>query len=347
MLSLFVELSRCAAEGGERWLHDGGSVQFGRAVALTQGHPARPMKYTSYPSIIQFQQLVELKDYRKPTKKEYVRYVRKLAEHFQCDPATLTENQLREYFLFLRQHKHYSRSPMKMAKYALLCFYVECLKVTGWTVFREVRVAEPQVLPIVLSRAEVKSLLAAVREPRFRTCLGLMYHCGLRVGEAVRIRVQDILGREQPPRLLVSHGKGGKQRYVPITPAMVQELRAWWRTHQNPTLLFPTPGRGWADRTFTLSQSMHLNSGPMSESCVQSAYRLARAASGINPGSTTHTLRHSYATHLLEEGVSLRQISTYLGHESLDTTVLYTHLTNVSEARTQVALNTLHQALKA
>jgi site-specific recombinase XerD len=128
---------------------------------------------------------------------------------------------------------------------------------------------------------------------------------------------------------------------------MVEELRVWWRTHQNPTLLFPTPGRGWADRTFTLSQSMHLNTGPMSESCVQSAYRMARAASGINPGSTTHTLRHSYATHLLEEGVSLRQISTYLGHESLDTTVLYTHLTNVSEARTQVALHTLHQALKA
>jgi integrase len=156
------------------------------------------MKYTSYPSITQFQQLVELKDYRQPTKKEYVRYVRKLAEHFQCDPATLTQDQLREYFLFLRQHKHYSRSPMKMAKYALLCFYVECLKVTGWTVFREGRIAEPQVLPIVLSRAEVKRLLAAVREPRFRACLGLMYHCGLRVGEAVRIRVKDILGREQP-----------------------------------------------------------------------------------------------------------------------------------------------------
>ena len=128
---------------------------------------------------------------------------------------------------------------------------------------------------------------------------------------------------------------------------MVEELRAWWRTHQNPTFLFPTPGRGWADRTFTLSQAMHQNTGPMSESCVQSAYRLARAASGVNPASTTHTLRHSYATHLLEEGVSLRQISTYLGHESLDTTVIYTHLTNVSEARTQVALATLYQALKA
>ena len=305
------------------------------------------MHKTNYPSIVKFQQLVELKDYRKPTKKEYVRYVRKLAEHFQCDPATLTEDQLRQYFLFLREHKHYSRSPMKMAKYALLSFFVDCCKVTGWTVFREVRIAEPQVLPIVLSRGEVKSLLAAVREPRFRTCLGLMYHCGLRVGEAVRVRVKDILGRENPPRLLVSNGKGGKQRYVPITPAMVQELRQWWRIHQNPTLLFPTPGRGWADRTLTLSQAMHLNQGPMSESCVQSAYRMARAASGINPGSTTHTLRHSYATHLLEEGVSLRQISSYLGHESLDTTVIYTHLTNVSEARTQAALNKLHQALKA
>ena len=305
------------------------------------------MKYTSYPSITKFQQLVELKDYRKPTKKEYVRYVRKLAEHFQCDPATLTEDQLRQYFLFLREHKHYSRSPMKMAKYALLSFFVDCLKVTGWTVFQEVRIAEPMVLPQVLARAEVKSLLAAVREPRFRTCLALMYHCGLRVGEAVRIQVKDILGRETPPRLLVRCGKGGKQRYVPIAPGMVEDLRAWWRTHQNPTLLFPSPGRGWADRTLTLSQSMHGNTGPMSTSCVQSAYRLARAASGINPGSTTHTLRHSYATHLLEEGVSLRQISAYLGHESLDTTVIYTHLTATSEARTQAALATLYQALKS
>jgi len=305
------------------------------------------MKHINYPSITQFQQLVELKDFRKPTKKEYVRYVRKLAEHFQCDPATLTENQIREYFLFLRQHKHYSRSPMKLAKYALLCCCVQLLKVTGWTVFKEVRIAEPQVLPMVLSRSEVRSVLGVVREPRFRTCLGLMYHCGLRVGEAVRIEVKDIHGRENPPRLHVKNGKGGKDRYVPISAAMVEELRQWWRTHQNPRFLFPTPGRGWADRTFTLSQSMHQGTGPMSESCVQSAYRMARAASGVNPASTTHTLRHSYATHLLEECVSLLQISRYLGHNTLDTTVIYTHLTAVSEARTQAALSKLYQNLKA
>jgi integrase/recombinase XerD len=305
------------------------------------------MKIPNYPSIVKFQELVELKDYRPPTKKEYVRYIRKLAEHFQCDPASLTENQIRQYFLFLRQHKHYKPSPMKMAKYALLCFYVELLKVTGWTVFREVRIAEPQVLPMVLSRLEVQQVLKAVREPRFRTCLGLMYHCGLRVGETVRIAIKDIHGRENPPRLHIRNGKGGKDRYVPIAPVMISELRRWWLLHQHPTLLFPSPGRGWADRTFTLSQSMHQGTGPMSESCVQSAYRLARAASGVNPASTTHTLRHTYATHLLEEGVSLRQISQYLGHETLDTTVIYTHLTNVSEARTQAVLNKLYQELTA
>ena len=304
------------------------------------------MKLT-YPSILKFQQLVELKDYRPATKKEYVRYVCKLAEHFQCDPATLSENQIREYFLFLRQHKHYKPAPMKAAKYSLLCFYLDCVKVQGWTVFKEVRIAEPEVLPIVLSRQEIQAVLAAVREPRFRTCLRLMYHCGLRVGETVAIEIKDIHGRERPPRLHIRNGKGGKDRYVPMAAAMVEELRQWWRTHQNPRFLFPSPGRGWADRTLTLSQSMTKSLGPMSVSSVQMAYRLARAASAVNSASTTHSLRHSYATHLLEEGVSLRQISHYLGHESLDTTVIYTHLTAISEARTQVALQALYQPLKA
>ena len=304
------------------------------------------MLIPNYPSIAKFQQLVELKDYRPPTKKEYVRYVRKLAEHVQCDPATLTENQVREYFLFLRQHKHYTRSPMKAAKYALRCFYVECLQIPGWTVFQEVRIAEPLVLPVVLARAEVQSLLQAVQEPRFRACLRLMYHCGLRVGETVAIEVQDIHGHETPPRLHVRHGKGGKERCVPLTPALVKELRDWWRNHRHPRFLFPSPGRGWADRTLSLSEAMARATAPMSVSAVQMAYRLARAASGVNSASTTHSLRHSYATHLLEEGVSLRQISQYLGHESLDTTVIYTHLTAISEARTQTALAALYQPLQ-
>ena len=301
----------------------------------------------NYPSISQFKKLVELKDYRPATKKEYVRYVCKLAEHFQCDPAVLTENQIRQYFLFLRQHKHYKAAPMKAAKYSLLCFFLDCVKVTGWTVFKEVRIAEPEVLPIVLARTEVHALLRAVREARFAACLRLMYHCGLRVGEAVAIQVRDIHGRENPPRLHIRNGKGGKDRFVPIAPAMVEELRRWWRTHSNDTWLFPSPGRGWSDRTLTLSQSMARSTAPMSVSSVQMAYRLARAASGVNSASTTHSLRHSYATHLLEEGVSLLQISKYLGHDSIETTVIYTHLTAISEARTQTALAALFQQSQA
>jgi integrase/recombinase XerD len=301
----------------------------------------------NYPSITQFQQLVELKDYRPATKKEYVRYVRKLAEHFQCDPASLSENQIREYFLFLRQHKHYKAAPMKAAKYSLLAFFLDCVKVQGWTVFKEVRIAEPHVLPLVLSQGEVHSLLAAVIEPRFRTVLRLMYYCGLRVGEAVSIEVRDVHGRENPPRLHIRNGKGGKDRFVPITPQMVAELRQWWRTHAHRTFLFPSPGRGWADRTLSLSQSMNQSTAPMSVSAVQLAYRLARAASGVNPASTTHSLRHSYATHLLEQGISLLQISKYLGHESIQTTVIYTHLTAISEAKTQAALLALYQPPKA
>jgi integrase/recombinase XerD len=301
----------------------------------------------NHPSISQFQQLVELKDYRPATKKEYVRYVCKLAGHFQCDPATLSENQIREYFLFLRQHKHYKAAPMKAAKYSLLAFYLDCVKVQGWTVFRELRIAEPEVLPIVLSRQEVRSVLEAVREPRFGTCLRLMYHCGLRVGEAITVEVRDIHGRENPPRLHIRNGKGGKDRFVPLTAGMVDELRDWWRVHRHPRFLFPSPGRGWADRTLSLSQSMARSIAPMSVGSVQMAYRLARAASGVNSASTTHSLRHSYATHLLEEGVSLLQISKYLGHTSIDTTVIYTHLTAISEAKTQAALAALYQPRQA
>jgi integrase/recombinase XerD len=304
------------------------------------------MKTPNYPSIEQFKVFVELKDFRPPTKKEYVRYVRKLAEHFQCDPATLTEDQLREYFLFLRQHKHYKHSPMKLAKCSIRCFFRECLKLgPPWTVFEEVRIVENQTLPVVLSRPEVADVLGALQEMRFKTCLRLIYHCGLRVGEAVRIAPQDIHGKEEFPRLHVKNAKGGKDRYVPIAPAMVEELRQWWRTHRNEHWLFPSPGCGWADRTLTLSQLMNKSTTFMSVSSVQMAYRLARAASGVNRLSTTHTLRHSYATHLLEEGVSLRLISQYLGHESLDTTVIYTHLTPMSEAKTRAALQVLHQSI--
>jgi integrase/recombinase XerD len=299
----------------------------------------------TFPSLTKFAAFVQLKDYRPPTKDEYVRYVRKLGEHYACDPATLTEDQVRAYFLFLRQQKKFGGSAMKLARCSLRSFFRDCHHVPGWTVFEEVRVAPPQTLPLVLSREQVAALLRAVQLPRYRAILGLIYHTGLRVGEAVRIERRDFRDTATAhPRLHVRCGKGGKDRFVPLSPAMVEALRAWWRTHRHPTFLFPGPSSGWRERAQPADAAQHAHTH-LSVSAVQHTFRLARATAGLPAEATVHTLRHCYATHLLEEGVSLRLISQYLGHASLETTLIYTHLTPLNEARTRAALEVLQRAV--
>jgi site-specific recombinase XerD len=304
------------------------------------------MLYT-YPSISKFAQFVQLKDYRQPTKKEYVRYLLRFADHLQRDPATASEDDLRRYYLFLRQHKKFGPSAMKLAKCALRCFYREDLKLgLDWTVFEDLRIAPPQTLPLVLTRQEVAAVLGAVREPRLRSVLAFIYHTGLRVGEAVRVEVRDLKDTHSDhPRLHVRCGKGGKDRFVPLSVTMVEQLRDWWRTHQHPQWLFPGPGTHWRERGLTATQAAARATTHLSVSAVQHTFRLARATAGIQAEATVHTLRHCYATHLLEEGVSLRLISQYLGHASLETTLIYTHLTPLNEAKTRAALDCLHRAV--
>jgi len=291
------------------------------------------------PSLNRFREFVELKDFKPPTKKEYVRYVRRLAGHFQCDPASLTEDQLRRYFLFLRQDKKFSGSAMSIGKAAFQLFFRDHLGHTDWKVFSELVVRRNAPLPLVLSREEVQRALGSLRQERFRVCLRLIYQGGLRVGEAVKIKVTDIDAAQG--RLHIRLGKGGKDRCVPITPRMIGELRAFWKTHRNPVWLFPAPGRAWRERSEDRNAVLGRATTCMSVSAVQNAFRLARAESGIHPQSCVHTLRHCYATHLLEEGVSLRLISQYLGHASLDVTVIYTHLTAVNEGQARAALERL------
>ena len=115
----------------------------------------------------------------------------------------------------------------------------------------------------------------------------------------------------------------------------------FWCRHRHPKYLFPGMQVDWKAHKEALSERALRATGPMSESTVQNAFRLALAASGIKTRATPHTLRHSYATHLLEEGVSIRLISQYLGHASLETTLIYTHLTAVSEAKAVAALQRL------
>jgi len=304
-----------------------------------------------YPSIQQFQTLVELKDYRLKTKREYVRYVCRLADHFQRDPATLAENDLRAYFLHLRQQQKVGPSGMTIARAALRCLFRECLKLgLAWSVFEELQIRRCDPLPFVLSRTQVAQLIGAIREPRFHVCAKLMYHCGLRVGEAVQLQVGDLLTRVAPPqvpRLRLRDTKGGKERFVPLAESMIEDLRAWWLTHRHRVWLFPSPGHGWKDCAQPLNRRLRQAHTHMSVSSVQRAVLLARAEAGLPPQTSPHTLRHCFATHLLEEEVSLRLISQYLGHACLETTLIYVHVTAVSDQRVRQAQQTLYQALKS
>ena len=228
---------------------------------------------------------------------------------------------------------------MSIAKAALQLFFREGLGHRDWKVFAELVIRRNVPLPLVLSREEVRRTLDGLREERFRVCLRLIYHCGLRVGEAVRIKVTDI--ESSALRLQIREGKGGKDRCVPLTARMIAGLRAFWKTHRNPVWLFPSPGRAWRERKEDRNAVLGRATTCMSVSAVQNAFRLARAQSGIHPKACVHTLRHCYATHLLEEGVSLRLISQYLGHASLDVTVIYTHLTATNEGQARAALDRL------
>ena len=272
-----------------------------------------------------------------------------LGEHFEADPASLGEDQVRDYFVFLRQEKDYKPSTMNQAKVALRTFYRDFLGITPrWRVFRDIKVKHRETLPTVISKEDVRLLLAHVSEPRFNACLSLIYSCGLRLSEGIHVHVSDIDAKAG--RLLVRQGKGRKPRYVPISQEMIQQLRQWWRWHRHPKLLFPAVGRRWrkSQRGNALTEermrqeAMRQALKPMSGSTVQNALKWAIAAAGLKQRITVHTLRHCYATHLLEDGVSIRHISAYLGHASLDQTVVYAHLTAVGEEHTQAILSALH-----
>ena len=231
------------------------------------------------------------------------------------------------------------RLGLSIAKAALQLFFRDHLGHADWKVFSELVIRRGQPLPLVLSRQETQRVLQSLRQERFRVCLRLIYHCGLRVGEAVKIKLQDIDGAQL--RLNIRQGKGGKDRCVPVSARALDELRVFWKTHRNPVWLFPAPGCAWRERGVSPAEVMQRATTFMSVSAVQNAFRLARAESGIHPRACVHTLRHCYATHLLEEGVSLRLISQYLGHASLDVTVIYTHLTATNEGQARAALERL------
>ena len=278
-------------------------------------------------SVQRFAETLRLRSLAASTQEEYLRFVRKVAERHGGDPAALEEAQVRAHLLHLKDAHRYSPSSMRTAVAAMRAYYGLHLG-RDWKLFDLVRSPSAQKLPAVLTRAEVARLFATVREPRFRTLFRLIYACGLRIGEAVNLEVRDL---REPGRVHIREAKGNKERQVPLPPALLAELRDFWQTHRHPRYLFPGVGRGWREQPEQAARLAHA-AEPRGVGSVQHCLRLARAQAGLPEGTVVHTLRHSYATHLLEEGVSIRLISAYLGHSSLETTLIYTHLTAVNEA---------------
>lgn len=264
------------------------------------------------------------------TQESYVRAVRQLAEHYHKAPDLITEEELRQYFLFLKNVKHYSRNTSTIAICGIRFFYEQTLQ-RNWATFGLLRAPREKKLPVILSLAEVRQILARVRLPRYKVCLTTIYSCGLRLQEGTHLQVADI----DSARLMihVRHGKGAKDRYVPLPERTLQLLRQYWKTHHNPVLLFPAEGRHHID----LARATE----PMSKSSVQDAFHAALKESGNHKRASVHTLRHSWATHLLEAGVNLRLIQEWLGHSSPATTSLYTHLTVKAEQLGAAAINQL------
>jgi integrase/recombinase XerD len=279
---------------------------------------------------------LQLRGLAERTQEAYTRAVRQLSAHYNKSPDLITEEELRQYFLYLKNVKHYSRNTMTIAICGIRFFYQQTLN-RNWDIFGIVRPAPEKKLPVILSLAEVRQILARIRLPRYKVCLTTIYACGLRLQEGTHLQVADIDSARM--MIHVRHGKGAKDRYVPLPERTLELLRQYWVTHRNPGLLFPTEGRDHID----LAKSTE----PMSKSSVQDAFHAALKDSRLNKRASVHTLRHSWATHLLEAGVNLRLIQEWLGHSSPATTSVYTHLTVKAEQLGAQAIKQLMSDLPA
>ncbi len=272
---------------------------------------------------------MQLRGFSERTQECYVRAVRLLAQHYNKPPDQITEEELRLYFLHVKNILKWKRATMTISLCGIKFFFTQTLDKI-WTTLDIVRPKPEKRLPVILTRDEISRVLSHVRFQSYRTCLLVIYSCGLRLLEGCTLKVSNI--DSQRMVIHIQQGKGGKDRYVPLPEKTLLELRNWYKIHRNPTWIFPAGGRG-----------KHTDFGnaivPTGKTNVQDAFRNALRKSGINKRASVRTLRHSYATHLVELGVNLRLIQEYLGHTSPKTTAIYAHLTDVAQNQAGKIIN--------
>jgi len=243
------------------------------------------------------------------TQNSYVRSVRVLAEYHHCSPDQVTDEQLRDFFLYLIRQRRLAKATLINYRAAMRFLFTKTLK-RPLPVIDLVRPERRRKLPVILSQEEIRYLLSRIQDSCIRMCLTMIYTCGLRLREGTRLQVCDI----HSSRMLVHvrGGKGGKDRYVPLPERSLELLREYWRQERPSPWLFPnkreTDRPLWRERPYNV-------------------FKAVVRESKIDKSVNVRTLRHSYATHLLEAGVNLRVIQEVLGHKSPKTTAIYTHLT--------------------
>ncbi len=264
---------------------------------------------------------MQLHGYAESTLKAYLRSVRQLQEFFHLSPGLISEEQLRDYFIYRKTVSRWAPGTMRIAYSAIKFFFIFTLK-KKWPLFELLKVENETKLPTVLSIYEVRSILQAVRTPANKAYLTLVYSCGLRLSEGLNLQVADI--DSQRKAIHIHLGKGAKDRYVPLPDSTLEILRDYYKTHRNPKWIFPRLGHGHIHGPTATT--------PMSSQTVQGALRCTvKNIPAITKPVSVHTLRHSYATHLLEAGINIRLVQQYLGHSSLVSTMVYAHVTKVGQ----------------
>jgi len=253
----------------------------------------------------------------------YVEQVDRFARHFRKSPDILGPAEIRAWQIYLARDKRLAASSISVAVAALRFLYTITLR-RAWTIKDDIPTCrQPHQLPEVLSPAEVAAFLDAVKTLKQRVILTVCYAAGLRVSEAVQLRAAAIDSQRMVIR--VEAGKGRKDRYVMLSPRLLDILRDYWKRTHPGEWLFPgdRPGE------------------PITRFAVEHACREARARSGITRPVTPHSLRHAFAVHLLESGTDLRTIQLLLGHRNLATTARYLRIATSKVCATASPLDAL------
>lgn len=268
---------------------------------------------------------LRLHRYSEESVKVYVSAVSGLARHYGLSPDKLTDDQVRQYLLHLVQVRKVAERTYGCYLAGIRFLYTKTLR-RNLPVFKIARRRIERKLPVVLTFAEVTKLLRTVRRPVYRMAFTLMYSCGLRLGEACGIRREDI---DEVRMTVLVHGKGKRDRYVPLPHRTLELLHEYWLQVPTCPWLFPKLG----------------TQTPVNRACLEPAFRQARREAGLNKPATPHSMRHAFATHLLEKGVDLRVIQVLLGHTSVATTAIYTHLTSGLAREATSVINRIMVAL--